>query len=294
MLDITGLSISEKAEIASYIKEDTLEQVNKKVIIAKPKISFYTRYGKRALDIVIGLLGFLVSLPINLIIAVITFIDVGRPILFKQQRIGKDEKKFTLYKFRNMTNATDVNGELLPPSERVTKWGRFVRKTSLDELLNFVSILKGDMSVIGPRPLLDYYAERLNDRHKAIYMVKPGLECPTPFKVDHELSWQERLENYVWYVENCSFMIDLKLCFRIFAVAFDSRNTCVRSKAGHGGFMGYDRDGQIIYTKAVPEKYVERFCKENGYSNLNEAIEARKEEKCIAAINEKYTCGRPC
>ena len=293
MLDITGLSISEKAEIAAYIREDTLDEVNKKVILANPRVSFYTKYGKRVFDIVIGLLGFVISLPINVVIAAITFWDVGTPILFKQQRTGLNEKKFTIYKFRNMTNATDVNGELLPPSERVTKWGRFVRKTSLDELLNFVSILKGDMSVIGPRPLLDYYAERLNNRHKAIYMVKPGLECPTPYKVDHALSWQERLENYVWYAENCSFLVDLKLCFRIIAVAFDSKHTKARSTAGHGGFMGYDPDGNIIYTKSVPEKYVERFCKENGYKNLDEAIEARKEAHRSVVISEKYSCRRP-
>ena len=100
-----------------------------------------------------------------------------------------------------MTNETDANGELLPPSQRVTKWGKIARKTSLDELLNFVSVLKGDMSIIGPRPLLDYYFERLSDRHKTIYKVRPGLECPTPQHVDHCLSWQERLDNYVWYAE---------------------------------------------------------------------------------------------
>lgn len=284
MQDISELSLSEKSEIAEYIKRDTLAIVNSKVQKVKVKDSFYTRYGKRGLDFLVGLVGFIVSLPFNLIIASVTFFDVGRPIIFKQQRIGKDEKKFTIYKFRNMTNATDANGELLPPDQRVTKWGKFVRKTSLDELLNFVSVLNGSMSIIGPRPLLDYYVDRLNDRHKAIYAIRPGLECPTLHKVDHALSWQERLDNYVWYTENCSFLVDIRLCFRILEVAFDRKETARRSKAGHGGLMGYDFDGNIIYTKFVPDKYVEEFCQNHGYKDLQEAIEARNDAMAEAAV----------
>ncbi len=123
MQDITELSISAKSEIAEYIKEDTLEKVNAQVQEANVKDTFYTRYGKRCLDIVIGLLGFLVSLPFNIIIAIVTFFDVGRPIIFKQQRVGKNEKFFTIYKFRNMTNETDSNGELLPPLSASDKVG---------------------------------------------------------------------------------------------------------------------------------------------------------------------------
>lgn len=275
MQDITELSLSDKSEIAGYIKRDNLAIVNQKAQKAKIKDSFYTRYGKRFLDIVISLLGFSVSLPINLIIAVVTFFDVGRPIIFKQQRIGKDEKPFTIYKFRNMTDERDSDGELLPANQRITKWGKFVRKTSLDELLNFVSVLNGSMSIIGPRPLLDYYADRLSDRHKAIYTVRPGLECPTLHKVAHVLSWQERLDNYVWYTENCSFWIDLRMCFRIIAVAFDRKETARRSKAEHGGLMGYDQNGNIIYTKSVPDLYIEEFCLNHGYADLQEAIDTR-------------------
>lgn len=278
MQDISGLSLSEKAEIAEYIKRDNLAIVNTKVQKAKIKDSLYTRYGKRILDVFLALFGFVVSLPINLVIAIVTAFDVGRPIIFKQQRIGKDEKTFTIYKFRNMTNERDANGELLPPEQRVTKWGKFIRKSSLDELLNFVSVLNGSMSIIGPRPLLSYYAERLNDRHKAMYAVRPGLECPTLHKVDHTLSWQERLDNYVWYAENCSFWVDIRLCFRIIEVAFDRKETARRSNAGHGGLMGYDLDGNIIYTKSVPDQYVEEFCRNHGFRDLQDAIMARNEK----------------
>lgn len=276
MKDISGLSQSQKAEIASYIARDNLELVNRNVKRVIVKKSFYTKYVKRLLDILIAAVALIVTSPINLVIAVITFFDVGRPIIFKQKRIGQNEEPFFIYKFRNMTNETDASGELLPPSERVTKWGKFVRRTSLDELLNFVSVLKGDMSIIGPRPLVDYYAGRLNARHKAIYAVKPGLECPTLSKTDHALSWQERLDNYVWYAENCSLKIDLKLAVRVVQLALDRKSTLQRSTANHGGLLGYDLDGNVIYTKAVPDKFVEEFCEKYHFVNLAEAVDSRE------------------
>lgn len=279
MWDASGLSRNDLAELAGYIKRDNLEAVNERVSMAKARESFYTKYVKRCIDILVSGLALLVTAPINLIIAVVTLFDVGTPIIFKQTRIGKDEKPFIIYKFRNMTNATDANGQLLPPSQRVTKWGKFVRKTSLDELLNFVSIFNGDMSLIGPRPLLDYYGERLHNRHKSIFLVKPGLECPTLHKVDHALSWQERLDNYVWYVENCSFWVDVRLALRIVAIALDRKSTAVRSTATHGGLLGYDTDGNVIYTKQLPDKYAEEFCRNHGYTDMAEALEARKQKQ---------------
>lgn len=281
MKDISALSLTEKNEIALYIMRDNLENVNQKITALPAKESFYIKYGKRALDILISVLMLTITLPINMVIAVVTFFDVGRPILFKQTRLGKDMKPFTIYKFRNMTNETDANGELLPPSQRVTKWGKFVRKTSLDELLNFVSILNGSMSVIGPRPLHDYYAERLHDRHKMMYQVKPGLECPTPHPIDHELSWGERFDNYAWYAEHCSFAVDVKLFIRMFALVFDKRETKKREKAEHGGFLGYDDEGNAIYTKSVPDKYVDEFCQNNGFADLEAAIHSRDEKETV-------------
>lgn len=275
LINVEELSLIQKNEIAEYIKEDTLEDINQKIKPVKIKTSFYTQYGKRWLDIMISAIALLILLPINLILAIVTFFDVGRPIIFKQERIGKDCKIFTIYKFRNMRNTKDANGELLPPAQRVTKWGKFVRKTSLDELLNFYSIFKGDMSLIGPRPLLNYYADRLSDYHKTIYKIRPGLECPTLVKTDHVLSWQERLDNYVWYAENCNFLLDIRLMFRIFEVAIDHKNIVKRSTAGNGGLLGYDINGNVIYTKAVPEQYVNKFLQAHKYGSLKEAIEDR-------------------
>jgi len=276
MQDASVLSRTALEEIAGYIKRDNLAIVDQKVAEVNPKKSLYTRYGKRIIDIIVSGIALIITSPINLLIAIVTLFDVGRPIIFKQSRIGKDMKRFTIYKFRNMTNETDANGELLPPDKRVTKWGKFVRKTSLDELLNFVSIFNGSMSLIGPRPLLDYYAERLNARHRGIYLVKPGLECPSVNRVDHALSWQERLDNYVWYVENCSFLVDIKLMFRIVQSVFDRKSTKQRSNATHGGLMGYDRDGNVIYSKHVPDKYIDEYCRNNGFKDLAEAAAARK------------------
>lgn len=207
------------------------------------KKSFYRRYGKRAIDIVVSAAAIAVTSPINLAIAIATYRDVGSPILFKQERLGKDGKVFTLVKFRNMTNETDENGELLPPEMRVTKFGSLMRKTSLDELLNFWPILKGDMSIIGPRPLLVRYGPLYNDVHRRRMEVRPGLECPTPYKVDHQLSWQERFDNDVWYVDNLSLSTDVKLLLRMVSVVFDRKQTDIREKATRGPFIGYDENG---------------------------------------------------
>ena len=274
-MDITKLPKSGKDEIAQYIKRDNLKIANEKLQCYQPKCSFYTKIGKRFFDIIVSLIALIVTIPINLIIALITFFDVGSPIIFKQIRLGKDGKRFTIYKFRNMTNAKDTNGELLPPEERVTKWGTFVRKTSLDELLNFVSIFKGDMSIIGPRPLLDTYEDRMTDRHKVMYKVKPGLECPPINKLNRELSWEDRFENYAWYAANCSFKTDLALMFRVVEMAFDHKSTERRSTAQDGAFLGYNEDGHVIYSKNVPDKYVSEYCRNHGYESLKEAVEDR-------------------
>lgn len=280
-VNITGLSGSQKAEIAGYIREANLAWINEQVITIHPKDSFYTRYGKRVLDFILATLALVITAPLNLILAIITYFDVGSPIIFRQERIGRNGKKFCIVKFRNMTNECDANGELLPPNERVTKWGRFVRKVSLDELLNFWSIFHGDMSVVGPRPLLNDYFNRFNKRDLQRYAVRPGLECPSIECLDHAMSWEERLANDIWYVQNCSLLVDLKLCFRIVQVAFDHKATEVRSNASAGGFLGYNRDGSIITTQNVPKKYCDMYCERHGMANIEAVISGRKESENI-------------
>ena len=140
-------------------------------------------------------------------------------------------KTFTLVKFRNMTNATDENGNLLPANQRVTKMGEFVRKTSLDELMNFWSVFKGDMSLIGPRPLATNYTSRFSERHKRRDAVRPGLECPFLTPSDHKRTWTEQFENDIYYVENLSFKLDVRMVIALFKAVFDRKSSSMRGAA---------------------------------------------------------------
>lgn len=243
--------------IAEKMAADRLDSINAGLEDVRVHKSFYTRHGKRILDVLVSLIMLIVTFPINLVIGVVTLFDVGRPLFFKQQRVGKNGELFTIIKFRNMRETKDENGELLPPAQRVTKWGRIVRKTSLDELLNFWSILKGDMSVIGPRPLPPEYTIRYNKRHKCRLMMRPGLECPPREPLDHVWTWQEQLDNDVWYVENVSFKNDLKMCVRLVQFALDRKSAKARSGASRGIFMGYDENGCAINLAGVPQEYID-------------------------------------
>ena len=164
--DYDRLPSNIQQEIVKMISDDNFTKANEDSIEIQPRKTVYTVIIKRLLDIIVSSVALLLFFPINLIICVVTIFDVGFPVLFGQERIGKNNNIFKLYKFRNMTNQTDENGVLLPADERVTKWGSFVRKTSLDELLNFWSIFKGDMSLIGPRPLPVVYKGRFNNFHE--------------------------------------------------------------------------------------------------------------------------------
>lgn len=248
-------------KIADYLAEDRLKIINEKQERILYRETFYTQYGKRIIDLILSSIALIIALPINLLIGIITFFDVGRPIFFFQKRIGKNGKEFKIVKFRNMRNTRDERGELLPATERVTKFGKFVRKTSLDELLNFWSVFKGDMSIIGPRPLLPQYMSRYSNRHLARFNVKPGLECPprdyhTPLR-----TWNDQFENDVWYVENISLKTDIIQAINLVRYAFDRRSISVRSAASRGDFMGYDLDGVAINLQQVPEEYIERVMK---------------------------------
>ncbi len=242
---------------ADLLAEDRLPVLNEKIEDVHPAKNFYSEYGKRIFDIIISATALIISAPINLIIACLTLVDVGMPILFHQDRLGKDGKIIHISKFRNMKNTRDLRGELLPPSQRVTKLGKFVRKTSLDELLNFWNILKGDMSVIGPRPLVPEYYSRFSKRHKMRMTVRPGLECPPRVNYGHVWTWQEQFENDIWYVENISFLNDCKMVLSLIRFTFDHESAKVRSVSSRGSFFGYDDEGNAIGYKDVPQKYID-------------------------------------
>ena len=251
-----NLTKAQRWYVADRLAEDRLPDINKCLEDVHPKKTFYSIYVKRLLDILIAAIALFITIPVNLLIGIRTLIDVGTPIFFHQERLGKDGKIFRITKFRNMKDTRDERGELLPPSQRVTKFGKFVRKTSLDELLNFWNILIGDMSVIGPRPLVPEYAHRYNKRHVKRMAVRPGLECPPREKINHVWTWQEQFDNDVWYVENVSFVVDCKMIWQLFKFSIDQKSAAARAVSSRGVFMGYDLNGNAIGLSEVPEQYI--------------------------------------
>ncbi len=255
----SNLVSKEEAEYARYLKENFYDAVNNNSPKVNPRTSFYTKYGKRMLDLIISIPVFLLLLPLNLIFAICTFCDVGRPIFYKQQRIGLDGKPFTLVKFRNMNEKRDAEGNLLPASERVTKFGRFMRKLSLDELLNFWSVIKGEMSIIGPRPLPAFFHQRMTERHNARVNVRPGLECPRMISITEEETgyYHVQFENDIWYVENISFLTDLKMLFGLVRMVFDTKDRTKHANVNVGGsyFVGYNEEGIALSLRLAKEQY---------------------------------------
>ncbi len=173
----------------------------------------YNKFFKRLFDIIFSLIAIIILLPAYLIISILVLIFMGWPIIFKQPRPGKDEKIFNIYKFRTMTNQKDENGNLLPETQRVTKFGLFLRKTSLDELPEMFCILCGKMSFVGPRPLvvkyLPYYTEEEHHRHD----VRPGLTGWAQINGRNTANWDDRLALDVEYVKNISLLFDIKILF---------------------------------------------------------------------------------
>lgn len=180
----------------------------------------YEKYFKRPLDIVCAFLAILVFSWLYLIVAILVRVKLGSPVLFTQERPGKDEKIFKLYKFRTMTNARDETGNLLPDDVRLTKFGRFLRSTSLDELPEAFNILKGDMSVIGPRPLLVQYLDRYSPEQHRRHEVRPGLSGYAQVHGRNAISWEEKFRLDVTYVDHITFLGDLKILWDSVVVAF--------------------------------------------------------------------------
>ena len=202
----------------------------------------YQKYIKRLLDIILSLIGIILFSPIFLIVSILVFVFLGRPILFKQERPGKNEKIFTMYKFRTMTDKKDKKGKLLPDEKRLTKFGKFLRKTSLDELPEFFNILKGDMSFIGPRPLavkyLDYYNEKEHHRHD----VRPGLTGLAQINGRNVLNWEDRFQFDLKYVSNITFFNDVKIMFKKIKKVLKQQDVTTR---GTGKVMDFDEYRKI-------------------------------------------------
>lgn len=182
--------------------------------LPKVRRSIYTVFIKRLLDILLSGIAIIVLSPLFLVVAVLEMIFHGNPIVFSQERPGLHGKVFNIYKFRSMTNETDANGELLPGNQRLTKFGRFIRKYSIDELPELFCILTGKMSIIGPRPLRVEYLSIYTKRHMMRHEARPGFAC-VRLKPGNTWTWRDQFENDIWYIENCSFAVDVKMIFAV-------------------------------------------------------------------------------
>jgi len=171
---------------------------------------------KRLFDIIVALVLIVLFLPVYLIVSILILVKMGSPIFFRQKRPGKDGKIFEIYKFRTMTNEKDGRGELLPDELRLVGIGKFIRSTSLDELPQIFNVLKGDMSFVGPRPLLVEYLPLYNERQKKRHDVKPGITGWAQVNGRNAISWEEKFEYDVWYVEHQSFLLDMKILWMTF------------------------------------------------------------------------------
>lgn len=180
----------------------------------------YRRFLKRPMDFILSLIALIVLSPVLIFVASLVGLKLGSPVLFKQRRPGLNEKVFTMYKFRTMTDEKDENEEILADSVRLTKFGGVLRATSLDELPGLFNILKGDMSIVGPRPLLIQYLELYNDHQRRRHEVRPGLSGHAQVNGRNAISWEDKFNFDVAYVDNVSFIGDWKIIFKTIRKVF--------------------------------------------------------------------------
>lgn len=194
----------------------------------------YQKYIKRLLDMILSLIALIVLSPVFLIVAVLVRIKLGSPVIFHQKRPGYQEKIFKLCKFRTMTEAKDAEGNLLPDAERLTPFGNFLRKTSLDELPELWNILKGDMSIVGPRPLLVGYLPYYTKKEQLRHSVRPGLTGLAQVSGRNFIAWNERLAKDVEYVQNISFLTDIKILWKTVMVVLKKDDVAVETDSVEG------------------------------------------------------------
>ncbi len=203
---------------------------------------FYLRRGKRALDVALAGLGLVVLAPVMAAVALLVRMRLGSPVLFRQARCGLHGLPFDILKFRTMTVARDRRGRPLPDAVRLTRLGRFLRATSLDELPELINVLRGEMGLVGPRPLLAEYAERYSSRQARRHKARPGLTGWAQVNGRNATTWDERFELDIWYVEHRSAWVDLNILARTVLMVFSRKGVSARGHATMPIFMGNSRE----------------------------------------------------
>ena len=205
----------------------------------------YEKYIKRLLDCFISFCALIVLFPIIAFTAILVKVKLGSPILFMQERPGKDEKIFKLYKFRTMTDKRDETGNLLPDAKRLTKFGSFLRSTSIDELPELINIIKGDMAIIGPRPLLIQYLPYYSETEKLRHSVRPGLSGLAQVNGRNYIKWDKRLALDVEYANKITFLGDLSIIFLTIKKVFGRKDVAVDTEAADEGYLDQIRRDKI-------------------------------------------------
>ncbi len=210
----------------------------------------YAKYLKRPLDLILTTIGFICISPIFLILCVLVRINLGSPIFFKQQRTGRDEKTFEMIKFRTMTDARDENNQLLPDAERFTKFGNFLRNSSLDELPELLNVIKGDMSLIGPRPLYPFYLPYYTEKESLRHSVRGGITGLAQVNGRALCKWNDRFAYDVEYVRNITFLGDIEIMLSTFSKVLKKSDIGIPSVTDEGGL-------HIVRQVQRPEKLKE-------------------------------------
>jgi len=196
---------------------------------------------KRAFDLSLAIFLLTLFSPLMLVCMFMVYISLGKPVFFKQLRPGQYGKPFYIYKFRTMTDKRDLKGNLLPDRERLTPLGRFLRKTSLDELPQLINVIKGDLSFVGPRPLLMEYLNRYTPEQARRHEVKPGITGWAQINGRNAITWEEKFKHDVWYVDNRSFLLDLKIIVRTFIEVIKRKGISAPGSDTMPEFMGSDK-----------------------------------------------------
>lgn len=212
----------------------------------KGKGRIYKYFLKRPIDVLLSLLAMIVLSPILLIVAMLVRVKLGGPVIFKQKRPGQHEKIFTLYKFRSMTDKRNKNGELLSDKIRLTKFGKMLRSTSLDELPELFNIISGDMSIVGPRPLLIQYLPRYNEFQKRRHEVRPGLSGLAQVNGRNAISWEQKFNFDIQYIDSICFTEDMKIIFLTIKKVFVRDGIHSDTAATMEGFRGTNSEEQML------------------------------------------------